>query len=186
MSKLVDLTGLTFGRLKVINRELNGKNGKTLWNCQCSCGNTKIVQGGSLKNGDIKSCGCLKDEKKLKNGEAAFNALYQTYKNRGYRKNKKSDFIRDLPFELEKNDFREIVTKNCFYCGLVPSQIKYNSKSKFIYNGIDRLDSSKGYTIDNSVPCCKKCNRNKWDYSYKDFLEWVERVYDHSIKNINL
>jgi len=30
--------------------------------CQCSCGNTKIIKGKFLKNGDSKSCGCLISE----------------------------------------------------------------------------------------------------------------------------
>ena len=27
--------------------------------------------------------------------------------------------------------------------------------------GLDRLDNSKGYVLDNVVPCCDKCNRLK-------------------------
>jgi len=52
-----------------------------------------------------------------------------------------------------------------------------------IYNGIDRLDSSKGHVIDNVVPCCKWCNYAKRERSYKDFLDWVVVIYNHSIGN---
>lgn len=32
---------------------------------------------------------------------------------------------------------------------------------RYTYNGVDRLDSSMGYTPDNCVPCCWECNNMK-------------------------
>lgn len=59
--RIVDLTGKKFGRLTVIG--LDDKPGhKTYWICQCECGNMKSVRSDSLKQGAIKSCGCLKKE----------------------------------------------------------------------------------------------------------------------------
>lgn len=59
MSKLIDLTGQVFGDLTVISRAENDKHGHTRWLCRCSCGNEKVIDGGSLKKGLTKSCGCL-------------------------------------------------------------------------------------------------------------------------------
>lgn len=61
-SRLKDLTGQRFGRLTVIKRAEN-KGNKTMWLCKCDCGNEVISEGSSLKNGDTKSCGCLRREK---------------------------------------------------------------------------------------------------------------------------
>lgn len=33
--------------------------GHSDWLCKCDCGNSKIARGSHLKEGDIKSCGCL-------------------------------------------------------------------------------------------------------------------------------
>lgn len=62
--KVIDLTGRAFGRWLVIGRGENslGKRASPRWNCECICGNVKIVLGGKLRNGDSKSCGCLKSE----------------------------------------------------------------------------------------------------------------------------
>jgi hypothetical protein len=62
MGKYIDLTGQIFGRYTVI--ESTGKNtrGESLWLCECSCGNEKVIVGSSLKNGHTKSCGCLQKE----------------------------------------------------------------------------------------------------------------------------
>ena len=60
-----DLTGMTFGRLKVIEQVEDHitKSGKheAQWLCECSCENhTRIkVIGNSLRHGHTKSCGCL-------------------------------------------------------------------------------------------------------------------------------
>ena len=62
MSKLRDLTGQKFGRLYVIERSFKGNSEKTMWKCQCDCGNVVNVAGHSLTSGNTKSCGCLRSE----------------------------------------------------------------------------------------------------------------------------
>lgn len=59
MPKLIDLTGQSFGRLTVISRAQNNKDGRAMWLCRCSCGNQVVVLGKCLRNGHTKSCGCL-------------------------------------------------------------------------------------------------------------------------------
>jgi 5-methylcytosine-specific restriction endonuclease McrA len=46
----------------------------------------------------------------------------------------------------------------------------------FVWNGIDRLDSSVEYVISNCVPCCSKCNVAKHFHAVDDFLSWVDRI----------
>lgn len=59
--RLVDLTGQRFGRLVIVERvENSGK--KPAWLCRCDCGATKIADGGRLKSGGVRSCGCLRRE----------------------------------------------------------------------------------------------------------------------------
>lgn len=53
--KLIDLTGMKFGKLTVIKRSAESCD----WLCQCECGKTKLAKSNSLKSGRIKSCGCL-------------------------------------------------------------------------------------------------------------------------------
>lgn len=60
-NKFIDLTGMIFGKLKVIERAKN-KNSKTMWLCECECGNKTIVSGDCLKNKHTSSCGCFHKE----------------------------------------------------------------------------------------------------------------------------
>lgn len=54
-----DLTGLRYGRLVVI--AFVGVSGprRTLWLCQCDCGNQKTTTTRCLNSGYTQSCGCL-------------------------------------------------------------------------------------------------------------------------------
>lgn len=61
MARLKDLTGMRFGRLVVLERAENINN-KTMWLCQCDCGNKKTIEAHSLKIGETRSCGCLQRE----------------------------------------------------------------------------------------------------------------------------
>lgn len=61
MSKLIDITGKTFGRLTVIERAAN-KGKQTSWKCECECGALVAVRGPHLKSGATASCGCLNAE----------------------------------------------------------------------------------------------------------------------------
>ena len=61
--KVVDITGLKFGCLTPIKRcgSKQTKNGATaLWECLCDCGSSGVFEGTKLRNGNTKSCGCLK------------------------------------------------------------------------------------------------------------------------------
>lgn len=59
-------------------------------------------------------------------------------------------------------------------------KVKGNSKnSKYIYNGIDRIDNSKGYTKENSITACKQCNISKSTYSQQDFINWINNCYNN-------
>ena len=85
-----------------------------------------------------------------------------------YKSNAKA---RGISWELTNEQFLELVTKDCDYCG--------HSQE---YNGIDRIDSSKGYTIDNCVPCCSWCNTMKLDYSKTEFLEHIKKIYNFQLE----
>ena len=63
MPKLIDLTGKTFGRLTVIQRDFSKSSRKAMWLCYCKCGKEVVVSGDHLRSGHSKSCGCLQREK---------------------------------------------------------------------------------------------------------------------------
>lgn len=92
-------------------------------------------------------------------------------------------------WNLNPKEFLSIIQQNCYYCGEPPQarstrQGRVGNKTLFKtpVNGIDRIDSSKDYTIDNCVPCCSKCNYMKQSFSQKDFLSHVEKIHFYQNK----
>jgi len=64
MAKIKDLTGQKFNDWTVLGFDTI-KGTKYLWKCICTCGATRSVSSGSLKNGSSKSCSCGGLEKSL-------------------------------------------------------------------------------------------------------------------------
>lgn len=56
-----DLSGKTFGRLRVLSADGTDKSGHHQWHCVCSCGARKVINGTSLRLGRTRSCGCHND-----------------------------------------------------------------------------------------------------------------------------
>ena len=65
MPALINLEGLRFGRLFVVDRD-GTRGGAATWNCVCDCGTAAVVSGKRLRNGDTKSCGGLHVEHAMK------------------------------------------------------------------------------------------------------------------------
>ena len=115
--------------------------------------------------------------------EVGVNEFFQ-----GYKSNAKK---RNIKFDLNFDQFKNIVKQNCYYCDELPSNIfhtfggNHNEVRKAVYSGIDRIDSCKGYTIDNCVPCCFHCNIAKLDYSQEQFLQWIKKIYTQQFKRLS-
>ena len=65
-AKLVNLTGMDFGILKVVSLAGVDRRGIAYWNYQCKCGKSGMSPAGNLVKHGKKSCGCLglKNEKR--------------------------------------------------------------------------------------------------------------------------
>ena len=58
MWKARDLSGERFGKLTVISRAENTKDGKAQWLCLCECGGADVKSAANLLRGNTISCGC--------------------------------------------------------------------------------------------------------------------------------
>ena len=91
--------------------------------------------------------------------------------------------------KLSLEDYIEISSKDCNYCGEEPREITYLYKEKGIetksskFNGIDRLDSYLHYSVENCVSCCKTCNTMKASMKVDDFINHIRRINNKNIKD---
>lgn len=61
---------------------------------------------------------------------------------------------RGLDWEISKSKFNQLVKEPCHYC---------HEPIQATGVGLDRIDNSKGYTLDNVLPCCGDCNKTRGD-----------------------
>lgn len=98
----------------------------------------------------------------------SFNARFNSYK-QGAK-------YRGIEFKLTKKDFKKHWQKDCHYCGDNIDTI-----------GLDRVDSAKGYSMDNVVDCCETCNRMKADMGKQEFIDLCVKIgFKFGIKEIKI
>jgi hypothetical protein len=80
-----------------------------------------------------------------------------------YKKYRTNARVRHIEFAITFEDFVGLTKESCAYCDAAPQLEMYreHSNGAYVYNGLDRVDSTRGYTTDNVVPCCKTCNTRK-------------------------
>jgi hypothetical protein len=162
------LVGSVFGRLTVLRVSETRRTGGILLSCLCSCGRSTEVPAKALRAGVRVSCGCFKGTK-LPGHTGAINELFHALK--------KNAATRELGVSLTRAEFENLILRPCVYCGDTGGS-KFRNTG-LIWNGIDREDSSLGYTTDNCVTCCKTCNYAKRRMTRDEFFAWVKRVATH-------
>tara|TARA_Y100000310_G_C20046907_1_gene518723 strand:+ start:61 stop:498 length:438 start_codon:yes stop_codon:yes gene_type:complete len=125
-----------------------------------------------VRSGKTKTCGFNHPHYEDRS-MPAFNRIYDhSYKKRAIQNG--------WDFTLSRKTFRNLTQQDCHYCGSPPTRntsvTTTHTISEYKYNGLDRIDSSKGYTLDNVVPCCGVCNHAKHTMPYKDFIGWLDRI----------
>ncbi len=171
-----DKIGKVYGNWTICGVSETNSIGQNSYIVKCVCGEQRKYTYYYLKSGLTNKCSnCRADSMAIRNiartkyskEEAALRSVLKAYQTTAIRRNH--------VFELTDEQFLSMVKLGCHYCGIDSS--RGNIKSGIRYNGIDRVDSSKGYLTNNVVTCCKWCNISKSSRMSTDFYEWVQRTY---------
>lgn len=104
-SKVVNEIGNIYGYLTVIERakDVDPKDGRAQWICECQCGNKIITTGRLLRRGHKMSCGCLKKskgelkvEQLLLENKIDFSEQYSVYIKQEYYENNNRPYFFDF------------------------------------------------------------------------------------------
>jgi hypothetical protein len=172
----LSLIGKKYNRLTVISGSHTLKNRKH-WVCECECGNKKIVSGNNLKSGQVKSCGCLRNEnlklKLLKHGMSE-SQVYNIY----------------CKMLSRCNNLKDKAYPSYGGRGIKVCERWLNFENFYLDMGerpapeysIDRIDNNKGYSPDNcryATPTqqARNTRRNRIiniDGVKKPLCEWLE------------
>lgn len=122
------------------------KNENLMFNFECDCGNEKVLSLSQVKNGSIKSCGCMyKTQEGLSSKDEKHRKMYNMYNNmikRCYNKNNiyydnyggRGITVCDRWRESFINFYKDVVNHLGF-----PDE----------NHTIDRIDNDKGYFLEN-------------------------------------
>jgi hypothetical protein len=167
--RVLDESGKRYGRLVVLDYVSSGRV-STKWRCQCDCGRVKVCRIAFLRMGNTVSCGCYRSSglNRLPRGEASFNQALSHIRWGAKR--------RGLRWALTRDQARALMTDRCHYCGVPPSNVCKGPNGNFRWNGIDQRVPGGGYTLKNSLPCCKSCNRLKQAVPYELFISRCVRI----------
>lgn len=175
--------GQVYGHLTVIERlpnEVYGAKGMTrpVFKCKCSCEREIPVYSHYLVRGTATDCGCRLSEKLAENRRGEYGVSVRNYIISTYRSNAKR---KDLDFEISDEEMIVMFQQDCHFCGRPPHNTvtKKHAYGSYTYNGIDRLDPSRGYVAGNVVSCCKTCNYLKNGYTEDEFKEIILRIANH-------
>jgi len=166
---MIDLTGKKIGCLTVIGRSSYRPkhfSKQIYWDCICDCGNAFPSAGQAIRR---VQKGCRRCQHSLlRLPDSALNAFYASYRCDARDAGRK--------FDLTYEQFRGLVTGNCYYCGTPPSMYKIVPYRSSLFNGIDRVDNSLPYIRENCKSCCRICNRAKRSLSEAEFRSWISRL----------
>ena len=121
--------------------------------------NPEKIKAHYANNREVLLAECLK-----------YNKTVEGKYRRAVARNKKKGFTEVMTLE----QYKQVVSSGeCFYCKEqnLPAQGA----------GLDRVDSSKPYILENVVPCCETCNQAKNSLSTEDFFSHIHKIFINHI-----
>lgn len=168
--------GTRYGNLVVIERIRGQKRNARV---RCDCGTEFDTYTYTLSGGLTTRCKSCVDESRrgkplfanrIDPRQRTINDQWNVFRKAARKKG--DNFI-------TKDEWLDLSQRVCVYCGVAPSNCRKAAvpyAEDFWYNGIDRIDSSKGYVVENVQPACWVCNRMKGNMSHDDFLAHIRRI----------
>src|ERR1700750_3354313 len=116
-----------------------------------------------------RSCGCLKSRIKF---ETIPLFVWSAIRNRARNRN--------ISFEIEREQVEDLYKKQGGRCSLSGLSISFAKKRKEKSTAsVDRIDSSKGYSLDNIQLVDKRINNMKQSFSQNEFIKMCKLIAEN-------
>jgi hypothetical protein len=147
------------------------------WN---NCGNTFRLNTYEIFKSNQKSCGCIFKSKAYKLSHPNRTG-YQEISGNFWYELKQNAKVRNIEFDLKIEDLWELLEFQNMKCKLSGICIGFGLENgmnsrKDTTASLDRIDSKKGYTIDNVQWVHKRINMMKQSLSDDDFIFFCKAV----------
>lgn len=170
----MNIIGKRFHSWKVLaeDRSRRTKDGyvKVMWKCQCRCGKVQLIERYDLTHSKTRSCNaCAK-----RGGYGEISGFYWANVKQGAKR-------RNITFSLSIKRAWELFVQQEGRCALsgVELVFTWRSANKEQTASLDRIDSSKGYVIENVQWVHKDINNMKQAMTESKFIELCTNVVMH-------
>lgn len=171
----VNLVGYKTGRLTVIAETESRRYDKThverVWLCQCECGDTTKLSTAVLTKSKVNTCGCAMREVGNKNSRWRG---YGEISGSMWKQIRSCGTLRDLEFTISIEQIWDLFLRQERRCALSGLPLGFgdsNVTRSDTTASLDRIDSSRGYVIDNVQWVHKDINAMKSDLDQSRFRE---------------
>lgn len=176
----LNLVGYEYHWLEVIKKS-GSKNGQVYWICKCKCGKELELPTRTITRNERKSCGCWMKSKQYSRSHYLWSG-YGDIHGKWWSNIQKGAANRSHKFELDIEDAWNLFLqqdRKCAYSGIVLKFASTMKKYTDTTASLDRINSSKGYTLDNVQWVHKTVNLMKQGLSDEDFKYWIKTIGDN-------
>lgn len=155
---------------------MDSKGMYTPSNCVSCCSECNRMKGSLDALTFVERCGQVSMHN---SAPGSYTAAWKDSRANSYVAYTRGAAVKNVSFELSEREYSELVDGECTYCG------RGNTTSHM--NGINRLDYTKGYAMDNCVTSCGQCSHAKKTMSSKAFVDKCKAVaarLDTLVQNI--
>lgn len=149
---------------------------KNKWKCQCICGNIVYRSASNITRNKNMCNECKKKNlhKIHYKGHFDISSSFWTIL-------KQSARVRNIKVDVTITDIWGLFLKQNKKCALTGIDINFDkSRNKKHTASLDRIDSSKDYTLDNIQWVHKNINLMKMDLSQEEFIKFCKLVTEHN------
>lgn len=169
--------GQAFGNYTIIDENIIIENEAKI-TCQCKCGNIRKVSCYTLIKGTSTQCSiCGNSLKKEKN--PAWKG-YGDVSGKTIGKLRRDAKLRDISFDITLKDLDNKLKIQDYKCALTGELLCTNYKG--MTASVDRIDSTKGYSINNIQWVHKDINMMKKDYDEVYFIKMCKLVANNALQ----
>lgn len=177
--RFASLIGQKFGEWTVLEYKScipGEKTGRYI--CKCKCGEEHLISSTSLKKGKSKQC-----------RRCYYASQLQHPIGRLWKQAKGGAKLRNLSFNVTKDDMWNLFEKQGRKCALSGLDLiigHYRNDTLGIDDrhlttaSLDRIDSNRGYEVDNIQWIHKRINQMKWYYPQNEFIEYCKLIANYN------
>lgn len=182
MTKMINLVGNTYNHLTVLEFAYCHATGHKYWKCRCNlCNRETIAEGGDLKSGHKKSCGCLRLTKKGSNN-SRWKGIGEM-SGRFFALLRQGSIRRNIEFAISREYAWNLFLTQNKKCALSGVELVFGIYARYKKTlqtaSLDRIDNSKGYIEGNVQWVHKELNLMKLCHSQEEFIHWCKLVAEH-------